>query len=239
MKSLRLLMSLACAACLGSLLVPAAGQATWGPNAECKQANAWHCYASSWRKANDLGSILFTDTEEAHVYDYEAGALVTQEQWISFAHESGFIGMGQVEGWGPEYGCCTIHPFFEEETSAGAYHKRVVEGSAYNTYAHYLIYDSEKNDVWRMYWAEWTEEEHYGGWHEERFSEQEAGTEAGTEIRPIDKGRQEVARWANGSSPWYPWNGAEYGVFPEGAFCQHRNWENTAEGNTEWKVGSC
>jgi hypothetical protein len=212
-------------------------RATWGPDAECKIANAWHCYALSWRKADDLGSILFADQEAADVYDYESGGLLTQEQWISFAHQSGFIGMGQVEGWGPEYGCCTIHPFFEEETPTGVYHKRVGEGSGYDVYAHYLIYDAEKNDIWRMYWGEWTEMEHYGGWAEERFDEQEAGTEAGTEIHPIDTGRDEVARLANGSSPWYPWNGADYGVFPEGAFSLNHNGQLPAEGNIEWEVG--
>lgn len=212
-------------------------QATWGPRGECKIANSWHCYATSWRKANDLGSILQADEEAADVYDYASGGLVTQEQWISFAHQSGFIGMGQVEGWGSEYGCCTVHPFFEEETPTHVYHRRVAEGSGYNTYANYLIYDTEKNDIWRMYWGGWTEEEHYGGWAEERFDEQEAGTEAGTEVHPIDTGRDYVARWINGSSPWYPWNGAEYGVFPEGAFSLHHNVQLPAEGNIEWQVG--
>lgn len=213
-------------------------QATWGPNAECKIANAWHCYATSSRKANDLGSILFADTESADVYDYYNGGLATQEQWISFAHQHGFIEMGQVEGWGPEYGCCTVHPFFAEELPSGAYYKRVAEGSGLNVYAHYLVYDTEQNGVWRMYWGEWTEEERYGGW-ETRFAEQEAGTEAGTEIRPIDNGRDEVARWYNGSSPWYPWNSAQYEVFPGGSFCMHHNVQSPAEGNIEWKVGSC
>lgn len=218
--------------------IPSSAQATWGPKAECKRANEWHCYALSSREANDLGSILFADEENAHVYDYEEGGLVTQEQWVSFEpSQTGWIEMGQVEGWGAEYGCCTIHPFFAEETPAGVFHKRVAEGSGYNVYAHYLIYDAEKNKIWRMYWGEWTEEEHYGGWAEERFSEQEAGTEAGTETHPIDTGRDEVARWANGSSPWYPWNGAEYGVFPEGAFYIHHNSQDPAEGNIEWEVG--
>jgi hypothetical protein len=69
--------------------------------------------------------------------------------------------------------------------------------------------------------------------------QQEAGTEAGTEIRPIDNGRDEVARWINGSSPWYPWTGAGYEVFPGGSFCMHHNVQSPAEGNIEWKVGSC
>jgi hypothetical protein len=236
-RRLSILVVLAAALPLGTC-APSA-QATWGPNAECKIANAWHCYALSWRKANDLGSILFADTESADVYDYYNGGLATEEQWISFAHQHGFVEMGQVEGWGPEYGCCTVHPFFAEETPSGEYHKRVAEGSGLNVYAHYLIYDTEQNAIWRMYWGEWTEEEHYGGWSETRFAEQEAGTEVGSEVRPIDNGRDEVARWYSGSSPWYPWSGAEYAVFPEGALCMHHNAQLPAEGNTEWRVGSC
>jgi hypothetical protein len=215
-------------------------QALWGPSAKCgiedEPVNR-HCYALSERSANDLGSIDYADAESADVYDWYTGAFTSQEQWISFPPKYGWIEMGQLEGHGID--CCTVHPFFAEETSGHQWHFRTAEGSGLNVYAHYLIYDAEQNGLWRMYWGEWTEEERYGGWGNIRFGQQEAGTEIGDEERPIDNGRDEVARWINGSSPWYPWNGAEYETIVPGAFCMHHNVQLPAEGNIEWKVGSC
>jgi hypothetical protein len=185
------------------------------------------------------GSIDFADDEAANVKDWnEGGGFVTVEQWITFSAQTGWIEMGQISGH--EIDCCTDHPFFAEETPTGVFHIRIAEGTpGTNVYAHYLIYDTEQNAIWRMYWGEWTEEEHYGGWSSVRFQEQEAGTEAASEWTPWDQGRDEVARWANGSSPWYPWSNSVYEVIPAGAFCMHKNKGLSAEGNIEWKVGSC
>ncbi len=224
------------------LLTLSAGvaQARWGPGAACSIVDSpvnEHCYALAERSANDLGSILFADEESADVYDWNTGAFTSQEQWIAFPPKSGWIEMGQLEGYG--INCCTVHPFFAEETPEHQWHIRIAEGSGTNVYAHYLIYDTEQNGIWRMYWGEWTEMEGYGGWGTIRFGEQEAGTEVGTETRPIDNGRDEVARWLNGSSPWYPWNGSRYSTIVSGAFCRHLNQGLPAEGNIEWKVGSC
>jgi len=240
-RGLRGLVPIACFVCaLIGALVPGVAQARWGPNAKCaikaEPVNE-HCYTLSERTANDLGSIVFADTESADVYDWASGAFASEEQWIAFPQKAGWIEMGQLEGSGID--CCTVHPFFAEMTQQGVWHERIAEGSGLNTYAHYLIYDTEQNGIWRMYWGEWTEEERYGGWGTVRFGEQEAGTEVGAETRPIDNGRDEVARWLNGSTPWYPWNGATYQTVPPGAFCRHLNQGLPAEGNIEWKVGSC
>src|ERR1700722_3447636 len=200
-----------CLLALSALFGATSAYANWGPSGDCRIEDEpvnWHCYALAERSANDLGSIDFADVENAHVYDWENYGFVSQEQWITFEpHQPGWIEMGQLEGYDQD--CCTVHPFFAEQTPTKVFHIRIAEGSGPNVYAHYLVYDTEKNDIWRMYWGEWTEEEHYGGWAEERFSEQEAGSEAGTEERPLDTGRDEVARWLNGSSPWLEWNGVE------------------------------
>lgn len=241
MAGKRIRVATVCAVFASCMLAVNVAQAHWGPSAVCGPKSSptnEHCYALSWRGANDLGSIIFADDESADVYDWNSGGFLTQEQWISFSAQSGWIEMGQTEG---DYiDCCTDRPFFAEETPAHVYHERIAEGSpGTNVYAHYLIYDTEQNTIWRMYWGEWTEEEHYGGWSSVRFQTQQGGSEAGTETRPIDNARDEVARWANGSSPWYPWNEAIYGVFEPGAFCMHQNQGLLAEGNIEWKVGSC
>jgi hypothetical protein len=227
-------------ACASCVFTPGVAQAHWGPSSKCgikSEPVNEHCYALAERAANDLGSIVFADSESAEIYDWYNYGFATQEQWISFAGKSGWIEMGQLEGYGND--CCTVHPFFAEETPSGEFHIRVAEGSGHNVYAHYLVYDTEQNGIWRMYWGEWSEQERYGGWGTIRFQEQEAGTEAASESRPVDNGRDEVARWYNGSSPWYPWNGATYSTIPSGAFCRHLNQGLPSEGNIEWKVGSC
>jgi hypothetical protein len=220
-------------------MAPAAAHGNWGPGANCgiRSTPNEHCYAVSWRGANDLGSIDFANAQSVNIPGWESGAFATQEQWITFAGKTGWIEMGQLEGYAMD--CCKVRPFFAEETPSKQWHIRIAEGSGTNVYAHYLIYDTEQNGIWRLYWGDWIEEERYGGWGTIRFQEQEAGTEAATDTRPVDTGRDEVARWANGSNPWYPWNNAGYSTVVTGAFCQHRNSDNQAEGNIEWRVGSC
>lgn len=230
-----------CAVAASCMLAASVAQANWGPSSLCgikSSPKNEHCYATSSRAANDLGSIDFADDELTDVFDWASGGFVTQEQWITFSAQSGWIEMGETEG--NYIDCCTDRPFFAEQTPTGVYHERIAEGSpGTNVYAHYLIYDTEQNAIWRMYWGEWSEEERYGGWSSVRFQEQEAGTETATRKRPYDYGRDEVARWLNGSSPWYPWTNPAYEVTPSGALCMHQNQELLAEGNIEWKVGSC
>lgn len=227
-----------CVVFASCMLAASVAQAHWGPHSECGISDSplEHCYALSGRSASDLGSIVFADDEAANVKDWDEGGFITQEQWISFSAQPGWIEMGQTEGNSRD--CCTDYPFFAEKTPTGQYHERIVEATpGTNVYAHYLIYDTEQNAIWRMYWGEWTEEEHYGGWSSVRFQEQQSGTEVASEYSPWDSGRNEVARWWNGSSPWYPWSNAWYEA--ESAFCMHKNQGLQAEGNIEWKVGSC
>ncbi len=149
MRRRRIWVAAVCAMFAGCTLAAGVAQAHWGPSAVCGTKSSptnEHCYALSWRGANDLGSIIFADDESADVYDWNSGGFLTQEQWISFSAQSGWIEMGQTEG--NYIDCCTDRPFFAEETPAHVYHERIAEGSpGTNVYAHYLIYDTEQNTI--------------------------------------------------------------------------------------------
>jgi hypothetical protein len=234
-----------------ALLLPAAAQANWGPGGECARPDSHHCYSTTWLLANDLGSIIQVEDEDSVVYDWAEGGFETQEEWITWPNKYGsnaWVEVGQIIGHGAS--CCTPHPFQFEQTPAGVDHALWPEAVPNPGYADYLLYDTEGKGLWTFYYGSpggtnsqgqpdtvegWYPQGYqWGGWPL-RYEETEAGTEIGSESQPIDNGRDAVARWINGSSPWYPWNG--YGWNEENSFCRNYNQDLNAPGNQEWSVG--
>lgn len=228
---------LGCALVLAlTLFSTAAAQASWGPGPKhCSRGEGHHCYALDYRNITQFGGVLasidFVDTLSADV-EGESGR-VSNEQWISFPNTRGedeWIETGQVAG--NPYGCCEEHPFYAEMLN-GTYHEHLSEGTVpLNTYNHYVLFDPEENGRWHIYWL-CCEVGSYGGGWPAYLTEQEAGIEAGTETRPTESGRQEVA--ASDGGEWGAWGGAQLYREPPG-ICAAVNPESSAAGNIAWST---
>ena len=218
--------------CLATTVVAGAAseaQATWGPNGECGVGETHHCYALAEHRVSGgaLASIVFVYSMAMNIPKSEtSAAFSSHEQWISFDSEpSGWIETGQAGGY--PYGCCSLHPFYAEKLK-GVYKETLSSGTVEGyTYNHYVLYDSERNGRWHIYWG-CCEVGYYGGGWPEKFNEQEAGVEAADEEEPSSWMRDEVA-WSQGGE-WFPWAGAKN--FTKGLnMCLHANPESSAAGN--------
>ena len=101
-----------------------------------------------------------------------------------------------------------------------------------------MLYDPEKNGVWRIYWG-CCEVGAFGGGWPAYLMEQEAGIEAATYSQPYKWGRQEVA--ASDGGEWTAWTGAKkvrvaYEKENYGDVCIANNVESSAAGNIMWST---
>jgi hypothetical protein len=241
---------------LGALCVfcmPATAQANWGPSNECgvkAEPKNEHCYALSERNTAAYGGVLasidFVDTDynSYPIVSVPAGGFVTNEEWISFESQgvTGWIETGQAMGDpydSSNQESVEVHPFYAEERSNGEYHEYLspstlpAGGPAFEKsepYNHYVLFDSEKNGRWHIYWG-CCEVGYYGGGWPVYLTEQEAGIEAATSSRPYEYGREEVADSDGGA--WTPW---EHDTWFNGdkGICLEANEEDHNEGDVEW-----
>jgi hypothetical protein len=239
-----------------AIILAFAGPATaaWGPNSECEgriSPTNKHCYAYVTRNIQKFGGVLasidFVDTDyntypTVEVPKSAEESFVTMEEWIQFpGGPAGFIETGQEEGIYGTSGAerVVIHPFYAEEQSKVFKHEfseLVVPagGPAFEKaepYNHYVLYDSEKNGRWHIYWG-CCEVGYYGGGWPVYLTEQKAGLEAGDASRPKEYGRHEVA--ASDGGEWTPWSGSSWQHQP--AICIEANEESHAEGNIEYST---
>jgi hypothetical protein len=192
-----------------------------------------------------LASIDFVDTtpivyEGIQTPDAPAPGDVSEEEWISWpAKKNEWIETGQTNGdTKTGYFCCEERGFYAKQYK-GHYSE---EGSTYsflkNNYNHYVLYDPEKNGVWRIYWG-CCEVGAFGGGWPAYLMEQEAGIEAATYSQPYNWGRQEVA--ASDGGEWTAWTGAKkvrvaYEKENYGDVCIANNVESSAAGNIMWST---
>jgi hypothetical protein len=212
-----------------ALVATASASAGWpagGKYEECHKREGAHCYSLSEHNVKALASIAYIKDQSAKVSEWESGAFIDHEQWISFGKENEWVETGDTSG--EFFSCCNPHPFFAEQQK-GTYKQElspgIVPGGVYN---HYIIYDSEHNGRWHIYWN-CCEVGAYGGGWPEKLSRQEAGVEAYSEVEPGSDERQEVA-WSEGGE-WYPWTGATWYHSP--GLCIKSNPESSAAGNIE------
>ncbi len=207
-----------------------------------------------------LASIDFVDTDydtypTVYVPEVAPGrkeSFVTMEQWIAFpgAGDKGWIETGQIMGdfGGTAEQRVSIHPFYAEQVyfgtdyngGKGTFNHEFSEetvpagGPAFEKsepYNHYVLFDSEVNGRWHIYWI-CCEVGYYGGGWPDYLTEQEAGSEAAAESKPTEYGRQEVA--ASDGGAWGPWSGDTW--FANSAMCIEDNEESHAEGNIEFST---
>jgi hypothetical protein len=221
-----------------ALALVSSAQANWGPKNNCgyktsKTTNE-HCYALAERGGvSKLASIAFEDTTSSEVPHWENGEIFTSnEEWISFEGHPGWIEEGWIEDGqlaGAALGCCEMHPFYAEEYK-GTLKLELSPGTMpLNRYNHYVIFDSEVNGRWHLYW-ESGEAGYYGGGWPTYYNAQEAGIEASDNVKPYEWGRDEVA--ASNGGEWSAWTGATKWKSP--GICQEANIESGAAGNTMW-----
>ncbi len=157
----RLVIAVAVAACfVGVAAGPA--YAKWGPTKNCGIKSGpknEHCYAIAYRSTKTLADIAADDNETAIVYDWENWAFYDQEQWVSWPNAKSPENVGWVEAGiteGNHIDCCTAYPFYATVTQTGAYHETVAPGpveSGSGKYNYTLIYDSESNGAYHVYWS--------------------------------------------------------------------------------------
>lgn len=184
-------------------------QASWPTGfGECKFAEGSHCYALSEHSGEALSSIVFIKDLWADIPEWETGAFSSHEQWITFGSSSEWIETGDISGYG--FSCCSPHPFYAEQRE-GVFKSELSPGIVPSgEYNHYILYDSENNGRWHVFWncCEVGSEE---GWPK-KFSKEEAGVEVDSETEPASLARQLVA-WSEGGE-WYPWTGSEWYASP-------------------------
>jgi hypothetical protein len=224
-------------ALLVSLMSSAAAQAKWA--SECTLAS--HCYGTIYHDVDAYASIDAVDGLSTNVPEWESGAFVSQDEWISFGLEAHWIETGQIVGDG--YDAYTTHPFYAEYTKEDVWHETISPEEIPNDstyYNYFLLFDPAHNGVWEPQWGcdpwghydlPWCVEASYGGGWPAEFTEQEARTEVSSGTQPTDYGRQEVA-WTMGGE-WFPWTGAKWYASP-GAFDIKSNPTDGAAGDIEW-----
>lgn len=229
-------------AALLALTFPGIAYGSWGPEG-CSRSR--HCYALAIRSTHTLASIAEDDNETADVYDWEEGGFLDQEQWVSwpgakYPEDVGWVESGITEGG--YVNCCIAYPFAATMTQNEVYHELEASGpveSGSGKYNYTMIYDSEVNGVYHVYWSgetntpKWFEVARYGGGRPAYIEHEEAGLEAATNVNPYHAGRHQVA--VSNGGEWYPWSGAYWEW--ESAICVAANRESKAEGNIEWDPG--
>lgn len=226
---------------LGLVLAGASALAAWGPTGECTLHGA-HCYAIAYRAAHVYGSIAAEDNEVANVSDWANLAFIDNEQWASFPGTGvyGWVEAGITIGNGKD--CCTAYPFYASTSPQHVYKEYIGAGpvaSGSGQYNYDMIYDSEHNGAFHVYWsaatntANFFEVARYGGGFPVFITEQQAGLEDAQDNVPYHAGRQEVAIYNGGE--WLPWTGALR--YHDRGVCIGTNRELGAAGDIEWTPG--
>lgn len=177
--------------------------AIWGNN--CRTANGYHCYAiAEWEMSGGeqvWGTQSEDYTENMNVPGWESGAVVDDEEWVTFKGNGYWLESGQQGGYGVS--CCTLHWFFAWNTSAGFF---VVY---YPPYTWEVGFDS-----WNLYaimsigGGEWCIEvgsDNYckGGFPETATRLQD-GMEVATESKPTNDATTVAnAYWGGSYHAWY------------------------------------
>lgn len=213
----------------------ASADARWAKE-QCSEAT--HCYGLAGRDIESSGGVLasidFVDTNagsyEGNTVPNAPTGFVDEEQWISWPKRAGeWIETGQANGY--PYSCCQEHPFYAEMLK-GVYKEYISSGTLpTESYNHYVLFDSEVNGRWHVYWG-CCEVGYYGGGWPAYLMEQEAGIEAATSVQPYNWGRQMVA--ASDGGEWWPWTGAWTSHDP--GICVAPNAESSAAGNIMWST---
>jgi hypothetical protein len=227
-------LSLVAISCMGTLT--ASASARWGKE-HCSEVT--HCYGLAGRNIEAYGGVLasidFVDNPsgsfEGHTVPGATGGFVDGEEWISWPKKpEEWIETGQANGF--PYSCCVEHPFYAEQLK-GVYKEYLSPGTvALNTYNHYVLFDSEINGRWHIYWG-CCEVGYYGGGWPAYLMNQEAGIEAATAEQPYVWGSDEVA--ASNGGEWTPWSPGLWTLHDPG-ICVITNPESPSAGNISWST---
>ncbi len=220
--------------CMGALASSAS--ARWGSE-HCSEVS--HCYGLAGRNIEAYGGVLasidFVDNQsgnfEGHTVPSAPGGFVDGEEWISWPKrsEEEWIETGQANG--EPFSCCEEHPFYAEMLK-GVYKEYISSGTVpLNSYNHYVLFDSEINGRWHIYWG-CCEVGYYGGGWPAYLMNQEGGIEAATPEQPYVWGSDEVA--ASNGGEWTPWSGDWH--YHDPGICVITNTEAPSEGNIMWST---
>jgi hypothetical protein len=219
-----------CAA-MGFLLVlvlAGVAKANWG-NGKCSLSV--HCYAVTNLSGTHAKGVAAYNApvggppggivvESANVPEYEEGAFVDDEVWLSFP-DGGWLETGLTAGYNVTTGgsCCTLHPFIAHAVYVNGHGVQGYEEytwvytEAYPTYQA-KIEDPEANGDWCEYIfnapSTWVNVDCHskGSYWPDYASDLEGGEEAASNNTRVYNGaRQEVAE-INSSGTWVPWYGS-------------------------------
>jgi hypothetical protein len=198
------------------------------------------------------GAVLDEDTLSSDVPGFESGDFVTDEMWLSF-NASNYIETGQITGYAPTLGCCSLHRFWSYTLNGNQSGHTVIDsqtiapGGTYNTFE---IYDPCHCGSWGIWWNggnpayEGTQVAELGkvgapiypAW----ANELQNGMEAGANSQPYNWARSEVAAVVPPSDVWTEWKSG-YGVhsapYASPHQCVSRNPESGHWGNIS--VSTC
>jgi hypothetical protein len=234
---LRVAVAFAAVLVFGASASPAA--ARWG-RGECSEVI--HCYGLAKRNIERYGGVLasidFVETtpvvynglQTPYVPPIGAG-VINEEEWISWPGQLGggsWVETGQSNGY--PYDCCHEYPFFAQNQNGKYWEHLATSTVPVGSYNHYVLYDAQRNGIWRIYWG-CCEVGGLTGWPV-FLMQQEAGIEAASAEQPYNWGKQLVA--ASDGGQWTPWTGAIRE--PEPGICVATNNENGSAGNIMWST---
>jgi hypothetical protein len=172
--------------------------ATW----KCKLGGAEeeHCYALSiwWMKGGEHveGAEALINTEEVDAYEWESGAFVSNEMWLSWtSNQNQWVEAGQIAG---DYiNCCSIQPFVAYKIPGQSFKIDRDTELDYNTHQYYQYQISGQSDDghWCLYIGETQITCPYFGTGYKTATDLEDGMEAGANKWEANNGVNQVNGW--------------------------------------------
>jgi hypothetical protein len=239
------------------LAIPASAGASWG-NGECMltEHNPGHCYAYTyWQMEGGSESVkgaeFIPDTTAMNVPEWNLGAIVNNEGWLSFPSSGGgWLEIGQQAGGGND--CCTLHPFIAHaEYKVGniaygyqQYTWTTVNASPRNLYR---IEDPAANGTWCEYiWNNQVDCKNKGAYWPPYSTELQAGVEVADNSHPTNAGSQEVDYIAHNGAhrSWGSAGNPANGYISPGPQSTHElcltpNYASNHPGNANFGTGGC
>jgi hypothetical protein len=166
-----------------------------------------HCYGlAEWNMKSPehvRGGVLFMTTTYQDVYDWNTGAFIDNEMWVSWKGTGNWLESGQTVGNGKD--CCTIDAFWAYEHNGN--YAEFVAGAVPQKTNHYIIEDPAENGNWCIYWGNYVLQRCFSGWFPASANQLESGLEAATDVKPSNEAVWEVA-YVDSYGNWHPWKGS-------------------------------
>jgi hypothetical protein len=212
----------AAAAVILAALLPASASASWGKKSDngehCSQANPHHCYVlAKWLMEGSEqveGTLAYQYTTAMNIPGWASGDFVDNEEWAAFEPYYHWVEAGQTAG---EYmDCCSLHPFYAYNNSAGYWQyvaPWTVAGWTNNLYQ--LV--AAGSGVWCVDWT-YTQVSCSSGFP--TYSNNlEVGDEIAANIKPENAGHEQTnATFLNGKQ--YNW--LKERAYADGGMCVSR-----------------